>query len=60
MREKIVRIVAGSMVLLSASLTYYVAPQWLWLSVFVSFNLIQSSLTGFCPLEKLLDALKVS
>lgn len=56
MREKIVRAVAGSMVLISITLAYFVNPNWLWLGVFVGVNLLQSSFTKFCPLEKILDA----
>lgn len=55
MRERIVRAVAGIMVLTSVALTYYVSTQWLWLGVFVGANLFQSSITKFCPLEKILD-----
>ncbi|MGE6099611.1 YgaP family membrane protein [Aeromonas salmonicida] len=44
-----VRIVAGSMLLLSLALTQWVHPGFLWLSVFVGVNLIQSAFTGFCP-----------
>jgi hypothetical protein len=40
---------AGFMVLLSVALTYWVSPYWVWLTVFVGANLLQSSLTGFCP-----------
>lgn len=56
MKEKIVRAVAGSLVLLGIVLGYFVNTQWLWLDVFVGVNLFQSSITGFCPLEKILDA----
>ena len=55
MREQIVRAVAGIMVLLSVLLAINVNIQWLWLSVFVGINLLQSSFTRFCPLEKILD-----
>lgn len=37
------------MVLVSVALAVYVSPYWHWLTVFVGFNLIQSSFTGFCP-----------
>lgn len=40
---------AGFMVLLSLALAHFVSPLWLWLTAFVGFNLIQSSITGFCP-----------
>ena len=55
MREKIVRAVAGTMVLISALLTLFIDIQWIWLAVFVGVNLLQSSFTKFCPLEKILD-----
>lgn len=40
---------AGFMVLLSLALTYWVHPGFVWLTVFVGVNLIQSAFTGFCP-----------
>jgi hypothetical protein len=40
---------AGVMVLLSLALTHYVHPGFVWLTVFVGANLIQSAFTGFCP-----------
>ena len=58
-REYIVRIVAGTMVLTGISLAYFVSTGWLLLPAFVGVNLIQSSFTKFCPLEILLDKLKV-
>jgi hypothetical protein len=59
MRERIVRAVAGSLVLVSITLAYTVSINWLWLGVFVGANLLQSSFTKFCPLEKILDAVGV-
>ncbi|MDH6303707.1 hypothetical protein M2459_000039 [Parabacteroides sp. PF5-5] len=58
-REYIIRIVAGTMVLTGISLAYFVSIKWLLLPAFVGVNLIQSSFTKFCPLEKLLDKLDV-
>jgi hypothetical protein len=40
---------AGTMVLVSLLLTHFVHPGFVWLTVFVGANLIQSSFTGFCP-----------
>lgn len=51
MRERIVRIVAGSMILLSVIMSQHHSINWLWLTAFVGFNLLQSSITRFCPLE---------
>ncbi|MEI7736064.1 MAG: DUF2892 domain-containing protein [Ferruginibacter sp.] len=59
MRERIVRAVAGTIVLTSVFLAMYVNTNWLWVAVFVGANLLQSSVTKFCPLEKILDAFGV-
>ncbi|GGB13054.1 MULTISPECIES: YgaP family membrane protein [Agarivorans] len=47
--ENVVRLFAGAMVLLSIALTHWVHPNFVWFTVFVGANLMQSSLTGFCP-----------
>jgi hypothetical protein len=56
MKERIVRAVAGAMVLTSITLAYTVNINWLWLGVFVGVNLLQSAFTKFCPLELILKA----
>lgn len=43
------RLLAGTMVLLSVTLTLYADPRWVWLTVFVGLNLLQSAFTGWCP-----------
>jgi hypothetical protein len=50
---------AGTVVLASLLLAHFVSPNWLWLTVFVGANLLQSSFTGFCPLAILLKKLGV-
>ena len=55
MREKIVRAVAGIFILVSILLAVFVNIKWMWFTGFVGLNLLQSSLTGFCPLEMILD-----
>lgn len=47
--ERAVRLLAGSMVLLSLALTHWVSPWWLWLTAFVGLNLLQSAFTNWCP-----------
>lgn len=47
--ENAIRIMAGSMILLSLVLTWFVNQAWVWLTVFVALNLIQSAFTGLCP-----------
>lgn len=43
------RVMAGIMVLVSVILSYFVAQEWLYLTVFVGLNLIQSAFTKWCP-----------
>jgi hypothetical protein len=57
--ENAIRILAGTMVLLSLGLAHWVNPHWLWLAVFVACNLIQSAFTHFCPAEKILARLGI-
>ena len=40
---------AGVMTLLSAALTVWVSPLFIWFTVFIGANLLQSAFTGFCP-----------
>ena len=57
--ESAVRILAGTMVLISLTLGHFVSPYWYWLGVFVGVNLIQSALTGFCPAEMIFTKLGI-
>jgi hypothetical protein len=50
---------AGIMVLLSVVLTVYVSPLFVWFTVFIGLNLLQSSFTGFCPAAMVFRALGV-
>lgn len=47
--ERSVRLMAGVVVLLSLALAHYVSIYWLWLTAFVSLNLLQSAFTNWCP-----------
>jgi hypothetical protein len=47
--ESLIRVLAGSVTLLSVALAHWVSPWWLLLTCFVGINLIQSAFTGFCP-----------
>ena len=51
----IVRRVAGSFVLASLALGYWVSPWFFLFTAFVGLNLIQSSFTKWCPLEGIID-----
>ncbi len=54
--ERIIRIFAGTFVLVSLALgvqasPLFVSAHWLWFTAFVGVNLLQSGFTRFCPLE---------
>lgn len=52
--ENVIRRFAGVFILLSVALGYWVHPAWYLFTAFVGLNLLQSSFTAFCPLERLL------
>ena len=63
--ERIVRIVAGLFVMLSLALGVQVSPifvsnYFLLFTAFVGFNLFQSGITKFCPLDSILAKLGVN
>lgn len=53
------RLIAGSMVLLSVLLAQLVSPHWYWLTVFIGLNLVQSSYTKWCPMITILQKLNI-
>ncbi len=57
--ERIIRMMAGSFVLLSLLLAHYHSQNWLWFTAFVGLNLLQSSFTNFCPAEIILRRFKI-
>ena len=52
-----IRLVAGTFVLLSLALGYWVNPYWFLLTAFVGVNLIQSAFTRWCLMENILSGL---
>lgn len=57
--ERAVRVIAGLFILLSLALGVEASPlfhnvNWLWFTAFVGFNLFQSGLTRFCPMDIML------
>lgn len=50
---------AGAMVLLSVVLTLAVHPLFVWFTVFIGLNLLQSAFTGFCPAAKIFKAIGI-
>lgn len=59
-KERVIFMLAGMLVTAGAVLAMLVNPWWMLLSIFVGVNMLQASFTGFCPLTKVLNALKVS
>ena len=54
MLNKYFRVIVGTMVLLSIVLTQFVHQNWIWFTVFIGVNLIQSAFTKWCLLEIIL------
>ena len=52
--EHRIRLIAGTFILLSLALAHWVDPRWLWFTVFIGVNLIQSSLSKWCLMEDIL------
>jgi disulfide bond formation protein DsbB len=59
MKNRIVRGIAGSFILLSLILAIYVNQNWLWFTAFVGFNLLQSSITKWCLMDTILEKLGI-
>lgn len=59
--DRIVMAFAGVVILVSVALVliFNQTQNWLWLTAFVGFNLLQSSFTGFCPLAMILKKIGV-
>lgn len=57
MKNRIVRGVAGTFILISLILAIKLNINWLWFTAFVGANLLQSSITKWCLLETILDKL---
>ncbi|MFQ5690118.1 MAG: DUF2892 domain-containing protein [Gemmatimonadota bacterium] len=55
--EHQVRAIAGSFVLASLALGWWVSPYWFLFTAFVGANLLQSAFTGWCLMENLLRRL---
>jgi hypothetical protein len=58
--DRAVMAFAGVMIFVSLALTYFVSP-WFWLfTAFIGANLLQASVTGFCPAAILFRRLGVA
>lgn len=45
-----IRLIAGTFVLISVALGYWVSPYWFLFTAFVGANLVQSAFSGTCPM----------
>jgi len=59
MKNRIVRGIAGTFILISLILAIYVNMNWLWFTAFVGVNLLQASLTKWCLMDTILGKLGV-
>jgi hypothetical protein len=55
--ERTLRAIAGTFVLLSLALGYWVSPYWYLFTAFVGLNLLQSGFTNWCPMMSFLRKL---
>ncbi|MBT3276416.1 DUF2892 domain-containing protein [Candidatus Thioglobus sp.] len=61
--DKGIKILSGTMVIISVLLGMNLSDAWFYLTLFIGFMLIQSAFTGFCPcggLAKVLGAKEIS
>jgi hypothetical protein len=61
---KLVRIIAGSLILLSLTLgvdqsPFFVSKYWLYFTAFIGVNLFQSGITNWCLMENIMRKLGV-
>jgi len=53
--ERLIRIIAGSFILISLLLATVHSKYWLLFTAFVGLNLFQSGITKWCLMEKILQ-----
>jgi hypothetical protein len=59
MRERVIRAIAGTFVVVSLALGYFVSPYFFIFTAFVGMNLLQSSVTKWCLMEDILKKVGV-
>jgi hypothetical protein len=53
--DRLLRIIAGAIILLSVVLAVKINLNWLWFTAFVGLNLFQSGFTNWCPMITILE-----
>lgn len=54
MINRYIRAIAGIFIIVSVLLAIYVHINWLWFTIFVGANLLQSAITKWCLMEDIL------
>ncbi|MEY4459305.1 MAG: hypothetical protein RIT38_510 [Bacteroidota bacterium] len=57
--DRYIRAIAGSLIIASVLLAYFVNINFIWFTLFVGTNLLQSSFTKWCLMEDILRAIGV-
>ena len=57
--ERFLRLIAGTFVMATVALGYWVSPYWFLFTGFVGLNLFQSAFTNWCPMMSFLRKLGV-
>ncbi len=52
--ERWIRLIAGTFIIASVTLSYIQSPYWLLFTLFVGLNLFQSGFTNWCPMMAIL------
>jgi len=55
MKNRLIRAIAGTFVLISVIIAVKVNINWLWFTAFVGANLVQSSISKWCLMETILE-----
>lgn len=57
--DRYIRAIAGSLIIASVLLAYFVNINFIWFTLFVGANLLQSSFTKWCLMEDILRAIGI-
>jgi Protein of unknown function (DUF2892) len=59
MTNRYIRAIAGLFIIISVLLAMYVHLNWLWFTLFVGANLLQSAFSRWCLMEDILKKLGI-
>ena len=54
-----IRLIAGALLIVVALLSMYESMSWVWVSFVIGAILLQSAITGFCPMAIMLKKLGI-